>query len=153
MPVSEDRSKTADASDAEAAVQERGEEYLLTESEAQLAATLALMTGFSQGCCAAHRAPMAARVAEQLAGMAHGAALSKDMQAFLLRLCQRWSVVADALDAESAAQQREADAPDERPIGIGTHHHTATHSMGQATAHDDFPPSRVHWHASPETLQ
>ena len=29
----------------------RDEEYLLTETEAQLATVLALMTGFSQGCC------------------------------------------------------------------------------------------------------
>lgn len=140
MSVSEDYSKTASTGDAEAAVQERGEEYLLTESEAQLAATLALMTGFSQGCCPAHRAPMAARVAEQLAGMAHGAALSKDMQAFLLRLCQRWSVVADALAPVSAV-------PDEQHSGM--YGQAAKH----ATAPDDLPPSRVHWHASPETLQ
>lgn len=146
MPVSENRSKTASASDSEASVQERGEEYLLTESEAQMAATLALMTGFSQGCCPAHWAPMAARVAEQLAGMAHGASLSKDMQAFLLRLCQRWAAVADTLDSACAEQAQEAATPQQQ-------RHSAHGQAMNAMAHDDFPPSRVHWHASPETLQ
>ena len=51
---------------AQSASGSRDEEYLLTEGEAQLATVLALMTGFSQGCCAMHRAPMARRVAEQL---------------------------------------------------------------------------------------
>ncbi|WP_182286123.1 hypothetical protein [Comamonas testosteroni] len=46
---------------AQSASGSRDEEYLLTEGEAQLATVLALMTGFSQGCCAAHRAPMAQR--------------------------------------------------------------------------------------------
>jgi hypothetical protein len=42
---------------AQSASGSRDEEYLLTEGEAQLATVLALMTGFSQGCCVAHRAP------------------------------------------------------------------------------------------------
>ena len=100
------------------------EEYLLSENEAQLATVLALMTGFSQGCCAVHRSPMAERVAEQLLRMAHGAELSSDMRDFLLRLGQRRGRVAQAL--EQPAQQ---------------------------AAQDDFPHPHAHWHHSPETLQ
>lgn len=77
------------------------EEYLLSGGEAALAAALALMTGFGHGCCAAHRAPMAARVAESLGVLTHamqGPALSPGMQALLLRLRARWA----ALAAQSA---------------------------------------------------
>lgn len=112
----------------------RDEEYLLTEDEAQLAATLALMTGFSQGCCDAHRAPMAAKVAEQLARMAHGSEVSTDMRAFFLRLCQRWSVAADALNQPQAPTQDESAAP----------------ASADST---DFLSPNVLWHAPLETLQ
>ena len=74
------------AANAQSASGSRDEEYLLTEGEAQLATTvLALMTGFSQGCCAAHRAPMAQRVSTQLARMAEGldgCERSEDMRHF-----------------------------------------------------------------------
>lgn len=100
------------------------EEYLLSVNEAQLATVLALMTGFGQGCCAVHRAPMAQRVAEQLLLMAHGADLSSDMRDFLLRLGQRWGRVSQAL---------------EQPA--------------QPVAQDDFSHPHAHWHHSPETLQ
>ena len=75
----------------------RDEEYLLTETEAQLATVLALMTGFSQGCCAAHRSPMAQRVSDQLTRMAEGLGggePSGDMRHFLQKLGQRWPLVA-----------------------------------------------------------
>lgn len=109
---------------AQAAASGRDEEYLLTEGEAQIATALALMTGFSQGCCAVHRAPMAGRVSEQLAHMARAADLSADMRDFLLRLCQRWAHVAQALKSESEPAQRE-----------------------------EFSQPPMHWHHSPETLQ
>ena len=112
------------AANAQSESGSRDEEYLLTETEAQLATVLALMTGFSQGCCAVHRSPMAERVAEQLLRMAHGAELSSDMRDFLLRLGQRWGRVAQAL--EQPAQQ---------------------------AAQDDFSHPHAHWHHSPETLQ
>ncbi|CAB5658883.1 Uncharacterised protein [Delftia tsuruhatensis] len=72
------------------------EEYLLAESEAALAATLALMTGFGHGCCEAHRPLMAARVAEQLESLVCTGGFSDDMRALLSRLRQRWQAVADA---------------------------------------------------------
>jgi hypothetical protein len=73
------------------------EEYLLSGDEAALAAALALMTGFGHGCCAAHRGPMAARVAEALGSLAHamqGPSLSPGMQTLLLRLRARWAALA-----------------------------------------------------------
>ena len=111
----------------------RDEEYLLTEGEAQLATVLALMTGFSQGCCAAHRAPMAQRVSDQLARMADGLdghARSDDMRHFLQKLGQRWSTVAQVLAQPEPDQQ------------------TAEPSFD-----DEFNQPQTHWHNSPETLQ
>ena len=108
----------------------RDEEYLLTETEAQLATVLALMTGFSQGCCAVHRAPMAQRVAEQLARMAEGRDgndRSDDMRHFLQKLGQRWATVAQVL-----AQPEQAT---------------------EASFDDEFSQPQPHWHHSPETLQ
>ena len=108
----------------------RDEEYLLTETEAQLATVLALMTGFSQGCCAVHRSPMAQRVAEQLARMAegrYGNDRSDDMRHFLQKLGQRWATVAQVL-----AQPEQAT---------------------EASFDDEFSQPQPHWHHSPETLQ
>ena len=108
----------------------RDEEYLLTETEAQLATVLALMTGFSQGCCAVHRSPMAQRVAEQLARMAEGRDgndRSDDMRHFLQKLGQRWATVAQVL-----AQPEQAT---------------------EASFDDEFFQPQPHWHHSPETLQ
>ena len=108
----------------------RDEEYLLTETEAQLATVLALMTGFSQGCCAVHRSPMAQRVAEQLARMAEGCdgnERSDDMRHFLQKLGQRWATVAQVL-----AQPEQAT---------------------EASFDDEFSQPQPHWHHSPETLQ
>ncbi|QXZ09696.1 hypothetical protein KUF54_17155 [Comamonas sp. Y33R10-2] len=111
----------------------RDEEYLLTEGEAQLATVLALMTGFSQGCCAAHRAPMAQRVSEQLVRMADGLdghARSGDMRHFLQKLGQRWGAVAQVMT------QPEPDQP------------AAETSFDNALTHP-----QTHWHHSPEILQ
>ena len=108
----------------------RDEEYLLTETEAQLATVLALMTGFSQGCCAVHRSPMAQRVAEQLARMAEGRDgndRSDDMRHFLQKLGQRWATVAQML-----AQPEQAT---------------------EASFDDEFSQPEPHWLHSPETLQ
>lgn len=111
----------------------RDEEYLLTEGEAQLATVLALMTGFSQGCCAVHRAPMAQRVSEQLARMADGLdgqARSGDMRHFLQKMGQRWAQVAQVLDQPEPEPQAAAPGFD-----------------------DEFSHPQTHWHHSPETLQ
>lgn len=83
----------------------RDEEYLLSEAEAPLAATLALMTGFGNGCCTAHRAAMAAKVADQLALLARAQGQSADMRAFLLRLGQRWQQAAAQAAASHAGAQ------------------------------------------------
>ena len=111
----------------------RDEEYLLTEGEAQLATVLALMTGFSQGCCAAHRAPMAQRVSDQLARMADGLdghARSDDMRHFLQKLGHRWSTVAQVLAQPESDQQ-----------------------SAEPSFDNEFNQPQTHWHHSPETLQ
>ena len=121
------------AANAQSASGSRDEEYLLTESEAQLATVLALMTGFSQGCCAVHRAPMAQRVSDQLARMAEGLdgpQQSGDMRHFLQKLGQRWATVAQVLAQPEPEPQ--ADTP---------------------RFDDEFNHPQPHWHHSPETLQ
>ncbi|MFN3732721.1 hypothetical protein [Comamonas testosteroni] len=120
---------------AQSASGSRDEEYLLTEGEAQLATVLALMTGFSQGCCAAHRAPMALRVSAQLARMAEGldgCERSEDMRHFLQKLEQRWATVAQVLAQPEQEPEAQASAP----------------RFG-----DEFSNPQPHWHHSPETLQ
>ena len=127
------------AANAQSASGSRDEEYLLTEGEAQLATVLALMTGFSQGCCAAHRAPMAQRVSMQLARMAEGldgCERSEDMRHFLQKLEQRWASVAQVLAQPEQEPEQEPEA--------------------QASAlrfDDEFSNPQPHWHHSPETLQ
>lgn len=121
----------------ESAAAGQDEEYLLTPAEARMAATLALMTGFSHGCCAAHRAPMAAKVAEQLAHLACAPAVSDDMRALLLGLRQRWQTTAAQAAAQGASNHpREPDAENA--------------ARGQT---NDFPSPHVLWHAPLETLQ
>ena len=121
------------AANAQSESGSRDEEYLLTEGEAQLATVRALMTGFSQGCCAAHRVPVAQRVSDQLARMADGLdghARSDDMRHFLQKLGHRWSTVAQVLAQPESDQQ------------------TAEPSFD-----DEFNQPQTHWHHSPETLQ
>ena len=118
---------------AQSASGSRDEEYLLTETEAQLATVLALMTGFSQGSCAVHRAPMAQRVAEQLARLAEGldgSERSDDMRHFLQKLGQRWARVAQLLGR-----------PETEPVA------------SVPRSDDEFSNPQPHWHHSPETLQ
>ena len=121
------------AANAQSESGSRDEEYLLTEGEAQLATVLALMTGFSQGCCAVHRAPMAQRVSDQLARMADGLdgrARSGDMRHFLQKLGHRWAQVAQVLAQPEPDQQAAEPGFD-----------------------DEFTQPQTHWHNSPETLQ
>lgn len=108
------------------------EEYLLAESEASLAATLALMTGFGHGCCEAHRPVMAARVAEQLESLAASGGFSGDMRSLLARLQQRWQAVADA-GAPARSRRAVPEAADHLPTAQ--------------------PVPHVLWHTALETLQ
>lgn len=111
------------------------EEYLLAESEATLAATLALMTGFGHGCCEAHRPVMAARVAEQLESLSGAGGFSDDMRSLLARLQQRWQAVADA-GAPVRSRHAVPEAAD------------AAEAMLSAQ-----PAPQVLWHAALDTLQ
>ncbi|SDX99333.1 hypothetical protein [Delftia lacustris] len=107
----------------------RDEEYLLAEGEAQLAATLALMTGFGHGCCEAHRPAIACKVADQLQGLSGDSSFSPDMRALLQRLQRRWQAVSEASAAQRAPR---AEAAAE------TRHPSVAHAL---------------WHAPLETLQ
>lgn len=120
----------AEDSLGDASSSRRDEEYLLTESEATTAAALALMTGFSHGCCPAHRSAMAGKVAQQLEQMAQGGAVSCGMRAFLLRLQQRWDAAAQELKPQSLVQSSRTNDP--------THDISTPHAL---------------WHAPLETLQ
>lgn len=126
------------------------EEYLLSEHEAVLAATLALMTGFAHGCCPAHQGPIAAKVADQLSALVHtlqGPQLSSGMQALLLRLRTRWTA--------AAAQHAQAHLDDMRSQLQAQAAAAASAAMASDSA--DFtatPCTRdALWHAPLETLQ
>ena len=134
-------------SPAEAASRNQDEEYLLSEHEAVLAATLALMTGFAHGCCPAHKGPMAAKVADQLSALVHslqGPALSADMQALLLRLRTRWTAA-----AAQHAEQHLDTLRRELQTQAAT---AAAAAMAPSTPHSTPTPD-VLWHAPLETLQ
>lgn len=137
-------------SQAESRTANQDEEYLLSEHEAVLAATLALMTGFAHGCCPAHKGPMAAKVADQLSALAHslqGPQLSRDMQALLLRLRTRWTACA----AHYAEQHMEA-------LRHQRHTQAEAAAMAASVASSPNHPTTSHtpevlWHAPQETLQ
>jgi hypothetical protein len=123
------------------------EEYLLSEHEAVLAATLALMTGFAHGCCPAHKGPMAAKVADQLSALVNslqGPQLSCDMQALLLRLRTRWTACAAHYaeqHMDSLRRQLHSQAEAATAAALAPHHPHASHT-----------PETL-WHAPLETLQ
>jgi hypothetical protein len=66
------------------------EEYALPRAESLLAATLALMTGYVQGCCDEHRGPMAQKVVQHLLSLSQHPLLTPDFQTLLWNLHTRW---------------------------------------------------------------
>lgn len=132
----------------ETASANQDEEYLLSEQEAVLAATLALMTGFAHGCCPAHKGPIAAKVADQLSALVHsmqGPQLSCDMQALLLRLRTRWTAAA-AHYAEAHFNEMRSDLRSQADAA-------AAAAMHMPAAASPTPTPDVLWHAPLETLQ
>lgn len=132
----------------ETASANQDEEYLLSEQEAVLAATLALMTGFAHGCCPAHKGPIAAKVADQLSALVHsmqGPQLSCDMQALLLRLRSRWTAAA-AHYAEAHLNEMRSDLRSQADAA-------AAAAMHMPAAASPTPTPDVLWHAPLETLQ
>jgi len=131
----------------ETASANQDEEYLLSEQEAVLAATLALMTGFAHGCCPAHKGPIAAKVADQLSALVHsmqGPQLSCDMQALLLRLRTRWTAAA-AHYAEAHLNEMRSDLRSQADAA-------AAAAMHMPAAASPTPTPDVLWHAPLETL-
>jgi hypothetical protein len=122
------------------------EEYLLSPEEAQWARALALMTGFSHGCCEAHRAAMAAGIAEQLQQLAPSGGVSGDMRALLVGLLQRWRSTVAQL-TQQAAQSDDDTLP--APAGA----QRSAQPVDSATEHPDFSSPHVLWHPPLETLQ
>jgi hypothetical protein len=82
----------------------RTTEFVLTEVEAVLAGTLALMTAMAQGCCADHRRAIRQKVIENLAELEQNAQLSDQFRAVASHLQQHWY----ALGAEHRPQGGEA---------------------------------------------
>ncbi|MBX3587006.1 MAG: hypothetical protein KF796_10190 [Ramlibacter sp.] len=81
------------------------EEYRLPCAEALLASTLALMTGFAQGCCDPRRERMAAKVVSQLAQLAGHPVLSAEFRTMLWNLRGHWQAQLDQAQALSAGEQ------------------------------------------------
>jgi len=67
------------------------EEYAMPSAEALLASSLALMTGYAQGCCDSHRTQMAQKIVDNLATLCQHPLLSPDFQTLLWNLHTRWT--------------------------------------------------------------
>jgi len=66
------------------------EEYAMPCAEALLASSLALMTGYVQGCCDDHRTLMAQKIVQQLVSLSQHPMLSPDFKTMLWNLHTRW---------------------------------------------------------------
>lgn len=75
-------------------------EFILTEVEAVLAGTLALMTAMAQGCCNDHRRAIRQKVLANLVELEQNEQLSEQFRAVASHLQQHWF----ALGAEPAAR-------------------------------------------------
>ena len=65
-------------------------EYAMPCAEALLASSLALMTGYVQGCCDDHRTQMAQKVVQNLLHLSEHPLLSPDFKTLLWNLHTRW---------------------------------------------------------------
>lgn len=66
------------------------EEYAMPCAEALLASSLALMTGYVQGCCDDHRSLMAQKIIQHLVTLSQHPMLSPDFKTMLWNLHTRW---------------------------------------------------------------
>ncbi len=66
------------------------EEYAMPCAEAMLASSLALMTGYMQGCCDDHRTQMAQKIVQHLVSLSQHPMLSPDFKTLLWNLHSRW---------------------------------------------------------------
>lgn len=66
------------------------EEYAMPSAEALLASSLALMTGYVQGCCDDHRTQMAQKVVHNLLHLSEHPMLSPDFKTLLWNLHTCW---------------------------------------------------------------
>lgn len=71
-------------------------EFILTEVEAVLAGTLALMTAVAQGCCNDHRQAIRRKVIANLAELEQNEQLSEQFRAVASHLQQHWFALGDA---------------------------------------------------------
>lgn len=113
-----------------------GQAHGLPSAEALLAATLALMTGYAQGCCAEHRELMAKKILANLFMLTMHPAAAPTFKAMAMNLHGLWSRLVQQL-------QSPADAPQ-----------AAARPARPAKADTPNPDQhRVLWHTTPETLQ
>jgi len=85
------------------------EEYAMPCAEALLASSLALMTGYVQGCCDEHREPMAQKIVEHLLSLSQHPLLSPDFKSLLWNLHTRWLQQSRRASASSASAYAPVD--------------------------------------------
>lgn len=110
----------------------------LPSSEALLAGTLALMTGYAQGCCKGHREMMAKKIVANLSMLTLHPAAAPAFRAMAMNLHGMWFRLVQQLQALGEAAP--ADVPQA----------TARPAMADTPNPDQH---RVLWHTTPETLQ
>lgn len=110
-------------------------------AEALLAGTLALMTGYAQGCCEGHREMMAKKIVSNLSMLALHPGTAPAFKAMAMNLHGLWSRLLQQLEplpTPGDAEPAEVPQATARP---------APAAIPQPDQH------RVLWHTTPETLQ
>ena len=110
----------------------------LPSAEALLAGTLALMTGYAQGCCQGHREMMAKKIVANLSMLTLHPAAAPAFKAMAMNLHGMWSRLVQQLQASGEAAPADAPQAAARPVRADTRN-------------PDL--HRVLWHTTPETLQ
>lgn len=113
----------------------------LPSAEALLAGTLALMTGYAQGCCQGHREMMAKKIVSNLSMLTLHPAAAPAFRAMALNLHGMWSRLVQQLQQlQAPGEAAPADVPQA----------AARPAMADTPNPDQH---RVLWHTTPETLQ
>jgi len=108
------------------------EEYSLPCAEALLAGTLALMTGYAQGCCESHREPMGRKIVANLQNLSQLESLTPHFRTMLWNLQARW--------AQHCSAQAQVSGQGAAPVA----------DRAPASANEQ---RRALWHTAPEVLQ
>ncbi|SFC74482.1 hypothetical protein SAMN05216344_13814 [Polaromonas sp. OV174] len=111
----------------------------LPSAEGLLAGTLALMTGYAQGCCAEHRELMAKKIIANLHMLSQLHVVSPAFRSVSMNLHALWV-------QQLQQQQDESDPPTAPALAQAA-------QQGQPPSNFSTPRNNVLWHTAPEILQ